>query len=303
MADYTGILPLYKPRGMTSHDCISRLRGLLKYKKIGHTGTLDPAVDGVLPICFGRATKVAQYLTDLPKSYDGVIRLGSATTTEDQAGEVIEQMDLTESFTREKIETVFDQFIGGIVQIPPMYSAVKVNGKKLYEYARNGLTVERPAREVIIYDLTLNSVENRFEDIIPFMVNCSKGTYVRTLAVDIGKALGYPAHLEKLTRVRSGLFSLKNCYTFEMLQQKINEDSFASCLSDMSLALKHLKSLTVDDQTAKRVMNGAVLNLPKGFQNSIFTIYNKDGDCLAIYQQHPTKPELMKPDKVLVNKL
>lgn len=302
MVEFNGILPLFKPRGMTSHDCIDRLRRLLKFKKIGHTGTLDPEVDGVLPICLGRATKTAQFLTDYPKSYAGLIRLGFATTTEDQTGEIIEKKCVTETLTRATIEAVLSQFSGEIEQTPPMYSAVKVNGRKLYEYAREGLAIERPTRKVTIHKFLLNSEDVEFREQIPFLVDCSKGTYVRTLAVDIGKALGYPAHLERLTRVRSGPFTLKDCLSFETIEQAVEENRFTECLSSIAYGLKHMASWVVDDQTAEKIMNGAVLDLPKGFQNGIFVIYNRTGECLAIYRQHPTKPSLMKPEKVLIHK-
>ncbi|MFC7392592.1 tRNA pseudouridine(55) synthase TruB [Scopulibacillus cellulosilyticus] len=300
MTDYHGILPLYKPRGMTSHDCVYKLRKLLNMKKIGHTGTLDPEVDGVLPMCIGRATKISEYLTAYPKSYDGVISLGTATATEDQTGEIIEQKDVTQPVFREEIESVFRKFTGEIEQQPPMYSAVKVKGKKLYEYAREGIEVERPVRNVTIYQLHLTDSEAYFEKEIPFSVDCSKGTYVRTLAVDIGRQLGYPAHLARLTRTRSGPFYLKECYTFDRVERAVEENNVANILSSIGFGLKFMASWIVDDHTANLVSNGAVLPKPKDIQNDIFTVYNRIGDCLAIYKQHPKKSGYIKPVKVLI---
>ncbi|MDP4107873.1 MAG: tRNA pseudouridine(55) synthase TruB, partial [Bacillota bacterium] len=150
-----GILPLFKPAGLTSHDCIFKLRKILKTKKVGHTGTLDPDVTGVLPVCIGRATKVAEYVTDAGKAYEGEVTIGFSTTTEDASGEVVEKKTIDRVITREEIEAVFSSLTGEIEQTPPMYSAVKVNGTRLYEYARKGIEVERPTRKVRIYSIEL----------------------------------------------------------------------------------------------------------------------------------------------------
>ena len=297
----SGVLPLYKPTGLTSHDCIYKLRKLLKMKKIGHTGTLDPDVDGVLPICLGNATKIAQYITADSKTYKGVISLGKATMTEDASGEVIEEKHVTEQWTRVEIEDVLKDFTGEITQIPPMYSAVKVNGKRLYEYARQGITVERPIRRVNIFSLSIDSPDQVFSQTIPFVVDCSKGTYVRTLAVDIGRRLGYPAHLSQLTRTRSGAFPIDKCVTFDDIEVAIEKGTVEELIQPIKLALKEMKQLIVDDETASRVKNGAVLPKPEGFQNLPYSVYNSRGDCLAIYTIHPNKPEYIKPERVLIH--
>ncbi|MTT32234.1 tRNA pseudouridine(55) synthase TruB [Terrilactibacillus sp. BCM23-1] len=302
MSSYTGILPLYKPKGMTSHDCIYRLRKLLRYKKIGHTGTLDPEVDGVLPICLGRATKVSEYLLNYPKSYRGKIKLGRATDTEDATGHVIEEKKVQGVLNRQDIERVFNSFKGVIQQVPPMYSAVKVNGKKLYEYARAGMTVTRPVREVTIYELRIHGNQSVFESEIPFDVKCSKGTYVRTLAVDIGRKCGYPAHLETLTRTSAGPFQVNDCFTFEEIEQAVQENRFSECLSTISYALQYMPSLVVDKNLEEKILNGAVLPLKTQEGMSPFAVFNQEGDCLAIYQKHPDKEGLMKPVKVLLIK-
>ncbi|MEG1369799.1 MAG: tRNA pseudouridine(55) synthase TruB, partial [Carnobacterium sp.] len=191
-----GILPLWKERGMTSHDCVFKLRKILQTKKIGHTGTLDPDVDGVLPICVGRATKVVEYMMETGKAYVGEITLGFSTTTEDSSGEVVETKKVSEVPTIAEIDELMKKFEGIITQVPPMYSAVKVNGKRLYEYARNGETVERPERQATIKKFIRSSEpvfnENAGTVSWRFEVECGKGTYVRTLAVDLGEALGYP---------------------------------------------------------------------------------------------------------------
>ncbi len=215
-----GILILHKPRGMTSHDCVMKIRRLFQTKKVGHTGTLDPDVNGVLPICIGKATKVVEYMSGYSKEYSGEVTIGYSTTTEDKSGEQVEVKKVTDRWSKDELLQVLDSFKGTITQIPPMYSAVKINGKKLYEYARAGQTVERPERRVTIHSLQLLSDISYKEDTASFAFNvhCSKGTYVRTLAVDIGQKLGYPAHMSDLVRTASGPYSLQDSITFEELE-------------------------------------------------------------------------------------
>ncbi|GGH82069.1 tRNA pseudouridine synthase B [Pullulanibacillus pueri] len=294
-------MPLYKPKGMTSHDCIYRLRKLLKMKKIGHTGTLDPDVDGVLPICLGQATKIAQYITADSKTYRGIISLGKTTTTEDASGESIEEKPVTDSWSRSELERVFKSFEGAITQVPPMYSAVKVKGKKLYEYAREGIIVERPIRMITIHRLSVDSEEKRFSTMIPFVVDCSKGTYVRTLAVDIGHKLGYPAHLSQLTRLRSGAFQLEECVTFSDIEVAIENGNVDQFIKPINVALSGMPKWIVDDETASRIQNGSVLVKPDDFKNEPHTVYNRQGECIAIYKVHPQKPQYIKPEKVFSN--
>lgn len=301
MAEYDGLLPLYKPRGMTSHDCITRLRKLLGFRKIGHTGTLDPEVDGVLVLCFGKATKIAQYLLDYGKEYKGTVRLGTSTTTEDAGGKTIESKEVSAAIGREEVEAVFETFIGEIEQTVPMYSAVKVNGRKLYEYAREGIQVKQPVRKVRIYELKLDSASPMFETLLPFIVSCSKGTYVRTLAVDIGRKLGYPAHLESLTRIKAGSFAIDNCLTFEEIENKQAVGQFSDCLEPLESGLNLMESWTVDDHIAVKIVHGAVLPSPKKLQGRTFAVFNQKGCCLAIYEQHPGKSGYVKPKKVLAN--
>ncbi|OLO40935.1 tRNA pseudouridine(55) synthase TruB [Alkalihalophilus pseudofirmus] len=300
--EYNGILPLLKPKGMTSHDCVFRLRKLLKTKKIGHTGTLDPDVTGVLPICIGKATKVAEYMTDYPKEYIGEVTLGWTTTTEDRSGEILEQKPVEIIPTLDQINEVLNTFIGEIEQVPPMYSAVKVNGKKLYEYAREGKEVERPVRRIKIYELQLVGNEIKSYDnavSFSFRVKCSKGTYVRTLAVDIGKKLGYPAHMSYLERIASGPFKLSDCYTFEQIETLISNNEVQNSLLSLEKAIEHFPSVLVNSSIEAKIRNGSVLPLLKSIAEKRFTVYNEDGECLAIYQQHPTKEGLMKPEKML----
>ena len=211
-----GILPLWKERGMTSHDCVFKLRKILRTKKVGHGGTLDPDVDGILPICVGKGTKVIEFLTDSGKIYEGEIALGYSTTTEDASGEVVDSQPLSRPFTLAEIDEAMAQLTGTITQVPPMYSAVKVNGKRLYEYARNNETVERPQRiaEIATFKRTSAPVWDAEKGTQKwrFYVECGKGTYVRTLSVDTGKLLGVPAHMSDLTRTASAGFSKERCH-------------------------------------------------------------------------------------------
>lgn len=300
-----GILPLLKSKGMTSHDCVFKLRKILKTKKVGHTGTLDPDVTGVLPICIGRATKVAEYLTEAGKAYEGEVTLGFSTTTEDASGELVAEKKITESFTREQILDVFQSLTGAIQQTPPMFSAVKVNGKKLYEYARAGIEVERPSREVTIYNMTLLDDREVFsgETIsFRFRVSCSKGTYIRTLAVMIGEKLGYPAHMSDLVRIESAGFKLGDCKTLAEIQELMEAGKEHEFLLPLERGLFHLPKLQINDKVAKKVLNGAVLPQPEDWaieKGKAFVMEDENGKALAIYQVHPTKENVIKPIKVL----
>jgi tRNA pseudouridine55 synthase len=302
-----GILPLFKPAGLTSHDCIFKLRKILKTKKVGHTGTLDPDVTGVLPICIGRATKIAEYITDAGKSYEGEVTIGFSTTTEDASGEVVESKVVDGLITREVIMDVLNSFLGEIEQTPPMYSAVKVNGKRLYEYARKGQEVERPTRKVTIYSIELLDDRDEFsgDDTISFRfrVSCSKGTYIRTLAVMIGEKLGYPAHMSTLSRIQSASFQLKDCFTFEEVEEHMNCGEIEKVLYPLEAGISHLPKIKINDKVAEKVKNGAVLPIPDQLTDidGPIVVETEQGQALAIYMKHPSKPSCLKPMKVLRN--
>ncbi|WP_082394087.1 tRNA pseudouridine(55) synthase TruB [Bacillus sp. JCM 19034] len=293
-----GILVLHKPRGYTSHDCVMKIRKIFQTKKVGHTGTLDPDVNGVLPICIGKATKVVQYMSGYDKEYNGEVTLGYSTTTEDRSGELVEKKPVLESWTKEEIKSILNDFKGDIVQIPPMYSAVKVNGKRLYEYAREGKVIDRPKRNVFIKRLELTSNIDASNEVVRFRFNvlCSKGTYVRTLAVDIGKRLGYPAHMSDLVRVGAGPYQLEDSITFEQLEELKNRGELDSILTPFETAISHFPKHVVDSRIETSVKNGAVL--PFNTQSIRFSIYNQSGECLAIYKEHPDKQGFYKPEKM-----
>ncbi|UOY93633.1 tRNA pseudouridine(55) synthase TruB [Ectobacillus sp. JY-23] len=299
-----GVLLLNKPKGMTSHDCVFKLRKLLKEKRIGHTGTLDPDVTGVLPICIGRATKIAQFLTSEVKTYEGEVTLGWSTTTEDSSGEIVEQRNVDRVITRAEIQAVLQEMTGTIEQRPPMFSAVKVNGKKLYEYARQGIEVERPVRTIAIHSFDLLDDRDVFEGTslsFRFRVTCSKGTYVRTLAVMIGEKLGYPAHMSDLVRTASGKFTLAQCITLEQVEEYVKQGKAQDLLQSIDEALATFSKWVVDEETAEQVKNGGFLPEPSFSTDKYIMIFNQNDQCLAIYEPHPTKARVLKPTKVLVN--
>ena len=301
-----GVIPLNKPAGLTSHDCVFKVRKLLKTRKVGHTGTLDPEVTGVLPICVGEATKLIPYLTDDRKKYIGKVTLGYSTTTEDAHGEVVEKKNVDRVITRDEILTIFQKLTGIIKQTPPMYSAVKVNGKKLYEYARAGIEVERPTREVEIYNLTLLDDQLAFEGeevSFSFEVFCSKGTYVRTLAVQIGEMLGYPAHMSYLTRTKAGSFTIEDCVTLEQLGEKVEANLLDETFMTIEEALSDYPSITVNEEDEIKVFNGGMFRNEIGLKEGEFaTVKNSNSKIIAVYSVNPKNEQLIKPTRVFHNK-
>lgn len=294
-----GILALWKEKGMTSHDCVFKLRKILKTKKIGHTGTLDPEVDGVLPICIGSATKMVEFMLASNKQYRGEITLGFSTTTEDATGEVVESTPIENAPSVEEIDRIMGSMIGSIEQVPPMFSAVKVNGKRLYEYARANQSVERPIRQVIIHEFkrtTTIRVNNDGTVSWGFTVTCSKGTYVRTLAVDLGAKLGYAAHMSALTRTMSAGFTPQQCVTLSELDV-MSDDDKKKVLRPIEEAFIDYPIIIIDDTLWQKVRNGAVVEQISE-QSPVFFMYNHK--IIALYEHHATKKGLMKPRKMLL---
>lgn len=265
MSNVSGVLVIDKPAGMTSHDCVAKIRRLYGTRKVGHTGTLDPEVTGVLPICLGHATRLVEYLQELPKRYDVVMRIGYSTTTEDATGEIVEKQEVdTASITEERVREIFQQFLGEIEQVPPMFSAVKVNGKRLYDLAREGTVVERQARKVTIYDLVLHEVrvEQGMVD-VRFTCTCSKGTYMRTLCVDLGRALGYPAHMKLLRRIKSGPFTEQDAIPLATLEEMAaHGGDLSQPLLSIREAVSFLPFVQVKPERVKAVLNGLPTGLP-----------------------------------------
>lgn len=301
-----GILPLWKEKGMTSHDCVYKLRKILGTKKIGHTGTLDPNVEGVLPMCIGHATKIAEYVTEAGKEYVAIVSIGRSTETEDIDGDTVLIDETYKSFTREQIETAIVNLTGEIEQTPPLYSAVKVNGRKLYEYARKGIEVERPTRIVTIKELQLLDAEEVYEgNEVTFKIRivCSKGTFIRTLAVQLGEALGYPAHMALLERTVSGPYHKEDCKTLAEVAQLKEADLLNTIVQPLEDSLAEYPFFEVDDELYFKIINGRVLPAHPLIHDDCPMVFTKNEKALAIYKSHPRKPGLMMPEKMFPVKM
>ncbi len=274
-----GVLLLDKPYGFSSNQALQKVKWLYQAQKAGHTGTLDPLATGVLPICFGEATKFAQHLTDENKTYIATVKFGVTTTTGDKEGDVLNQVDC--QVTREEIARVLPQFMGEITQVPPMYSALKVNGKPLYEYARDGVELERAPRQVTIYDLrVLACADNRAE----IEVCCSKGTYIRTLGEDIGKALNVGAHLTALRRTATATYQIAHTVTVEALEQMTVEQRDALLLP-VDTAISALPKIELHADAAYYFKQGNPVWLSGNIPAGELRIYSEAGLFLGVGQQ------------------
>ncbi|ROZ78176.1 tRNA pseudouridine(55) synthase TruB [Ramlibacter sp. WS9] len=248
-----GVLLLDKPLGLSSNNALQRCKWLLRAEKAGHTGTLDPLATGVLPLCFGAATKFSQLQLEADKTYEATVRLGVKTTTGDAEGEVIAEREVPE-ITADRLADVARQFTGPLRQVPPMYSALKKDGKALYEYARAGEEVEREARDVIVHELEL-SAQSGTNDTLLMTAKVSKGTYIRTLGEDIGEALGCGAHLTSLRRVATGHYDVSQCITLDALETMSEEERRANLKPVDSLLPDHTR-VTLDADNAGRFLSG-----------------------------------------------
>ena len=295
---FEGILPIYKQCGITSHDVVFKARKILKMKKIGHAGTLDPEVDGVLLLLLGGATKVSDYAMDLGKSYRAEVCLGIKTTTEDLTGEVLEECNVSD-IDINKIKDILQTLIGEIEQTPPIYSAVKVKGKKLYEYARAGkFDVEIPSRKVNIYDVEFIEGSDYYRDnkfYFSINISCGKGTYVRTIATDIGKKLNLPSTMSKLTRTRSGKIELDNCLTLSEVEQLLEKNKLEEKLLKKEYALEEYQFVEIPKFRAQQVMNGLRFRKDQ-FADYDFTdgiVFTYQNEAIAIYYLKNPDDELL----------
>ena len=286
-----GIVNIYKEKGYTSHDVVAVLRKVVGQKKIGHTGTLDPDATGVLPVCLGRATKVCELLTDHDKTYEALLLLGKTTDTQDISGEVLEERDPGD-LTEEEVRSCIESFIGEYDQIPPMYSALKVNGKKLYELAREGKTVERKSRKVQIHGiriLEMNLPHVRME------VDCSKGTYIRTLCHDIGEKLQVGGCMEELERTKVGRFLKGDAVTLDEVRQKMEQGEGAELFTPLDQIFAKLPAVTVTDAKAWMSYNGN--DLPERFllekeewtDGQEVRVYDSRKNFIGLYQYRAPK--------------
>jgi len=250
-----GILNICKPTGWTSHDVVGRLRRALGFQKIGHAGTLDPAATGVLPVLLGKGTRISEYLMSWDKEYEGVLRLGQETDTQDATGTVIRESCLPK-VPEEAICAVMGRFHGDIQQVPPMFSAVKVNGRPLYKAARAGKVIERQARSVTIHRL---DILNIYEQDVSFRVVCSKGTYIRTLCADIGQQLGVGGHLQSLQRVRVGPLHISHALSPQDIELQVNSSERIPALLSLDEALNSMPAVIVNGSMVSRVLNGCAI--------------------------------------------
>lgn len=291
-----GIVVLNKPRGMTSSDCVYKLRKILHIRKIGHAGTLDPEVNGVLPIAIGQATKLIELMHTKPKAYVGQGMFGKATDSYDLEGTVLRTQAIEEKISANQIKAGMTKLTGKIEQVPPIYSAVRVNGKRLYEYAREGISVERPKRQVEIYDYSLSDEpvydQDKQVETFNFSIKCSKGTYVRSLVNDLGEILHVPAVMTSLTRTASSGYDLNQAVTLEEIEASVDQPD--QWLQAIDTFFSDLENVTLTEQQFSRVKNGAGIVL-KGMSDKVALSYN--GRIKAIYQK---KGKEYRPDLMLL---
>lgn len=285
MENISGVINIYKEKGFTSHDVVNIVRKKLGRIKTGHTGTLDPDAMGVLPICVGKATKLSEYIASSIKEYKAIVTLGKTTTTQDSSGEIVEQKPV--DCSEEDIKKVVESFKGEIMQTPPMYSAIKINGKKLYELAREGKEIERKQRKITIYNIEIN----RFIDKENFEITvlCSKGTYIRALCNDIGHSLGCGAHMSYLLRTRTGNFYIDNSTRLEDIDKILEEKNIKDILMPMEQVLSEYKKFVVNKNANKFLYNGNKIsfnylkNKEDLKQDEKIVVYDEDNNLIGIY--------------------
>lgn len=277
-----GIINIYKEAGYTSFDVVAKLRGILKERRMGHTGTLDPQATGVLPVCVGKATKLCELLLDKEKTYEAVMLLGVTTDTEDMTGTVLSESN--PRITEDAVRTAAEKFTGVYGQIPPMYSALKVDGKRLYELAREGKEVERKPREVDIFEntpLSFETDETGYVKTVTLRVRCSKGTYIRSLLRDMGEFLGCGACMKSLVRTRAGAFEIGNAVTLAQVEQARDEGRLSELVLPIDSFLVKYPAVCVSAEYTKYLMNGNQLTL------SMLTekVSPSDGDGFRVYDE------------------
>ncbi|MCD8197709.1 MAG: tRNA pseudouridine(55) synthase TruB [Lachnospiraceae bacterium] len=290
-----GIINIYKERGFTSHDVVAKLRGILGQKKIGHTGTLDPEAEGVLPVCLGKGTRLCDMLADRTKSYEAVLLLGQSTDTQDATGQVCARAEV--SVTEERVREVLQGFVGEYEQIPPMYSALKVNGQKLYKLARAGIEVERKARKVTIYDLRILDVSLPR---VRFAVDCSKGTYIRTLCHDAGERLGCHGCMESLLRTRVGDFRLEGSLKLSEVERLRDEGRLDEAVIPVDRMFAELPGLKLLPEAAALGHNGNPFRPAQAqpvLEAERVRVYDDHGDFLGVYR-YDAEGGLYRPVKM-----
>ena len=297
-----GIINVYKEKGYTSHDVVAKLRGILKQKKIGHTGTLDPDAEGVLPVCLGNATKLCDILTDRSKTYQAVLLLGTTTDTQDITGTVLSQRPVTAE--EEEIRKAILSFQGSYNQIPPMYSALKIGGKRLYELAREGIEVPREARKVEIHSIEIEELDILTGQ-VTVTVDCSKGTYIRTLCHDIGEQLGCGGCMKSLLRTRAGEFHISKSLKINEIADKINEGNLDEYIKKADEMFAGYPGINVKQEFDKQLYNGNFLSADQIIQEDIdisaerIRVYDWQGNFVGLYEGRPDE-RIMKPYKMFL---
>lgn len=287
-----GIINVHKEAGFTSHDVVAKLRGILRQKKIGHTGTLDPDATGVLPVCLGKATKVCDLIGDWNKTYQAVLLLGKTTDTEDISGKVLTENPF--NVTGEEMVSILSSFTGDYDQIPPMYSAKKINGRKLYELAREGVNVERKPCRVHIYSIIINEISLPR---ITFTVTCSKGTYIRSLCRDIGEKAGCGGCMESLIRTAVADFKIENSLSLAEIEEIRNQDRLQEILHPIDSVFKECPAITIKEESRKLLYNGNPLPMdqdsPGEEPGSRYRIYDPEGHFIGLYTADFNKRKLI----------
>jgi len=295
-----GVLNIYKEKGYTSHDVVAKMRGILKQKKIGHTGTLDPDAQGVLPVCLGQATRLCDMLTDHDKTYRAVMLLGVETDTQDAGGQVLAREDVV--CTEEEVRQAISSFVGPYDQVPPMYSALKVDGKRLYELARQGKVVERKARPVTIYEIAIESIELPR---VTMTVHCSKGTYIRTLCHDIGQVLGCGACMESLLRTKVERFLLKDSITLGQLEEIRDAGTLDQHIITIEQMFSDYPAVRAKAEADRLVHNGNPVGPDQVESDQRLKpemhvrLYDSSGHFLGIYEYQQER-DWLKPQKMFL---
>lgn len=299
-----GIINVYKETGFTSHDVVAKLRGILKIKKIGHTGTLDPDAVGVLPVCLGKATKLCDLLTDKDKTYETVMLLGCTTDTQDTSGTILSNQEAV--FTNEEITEAVNSFVGDILQVPPMYSALKVNGKKLYELAREGIEVERKARPIQVFSIDIKEIQpvtvtdattgqslSQME--VRMTIHCSKGTYIRTICHDIGNKLGCGGCMKQLKRTQVANFLIEDSLKLSEIEKLIQEGNVESAIVAVDDMFPDAPKVKVAEEFCKFIYNGNTFT-KRHLADKIDTdgqalvrVYDSEGVFVGLYEFNEEK--------------
>lgn len=317
-----GIINIYKEKGFTSHDVVAKMRGILKMKKIGHTGTLDPEAEGVLPVCLGKGTKLVELITDKDKTYEAVLKLGIVTDTQDLTGEVLKVSEVKVGLP--ELTAVILSFIGEYDQLPPMYSAIKVNGKKLYELARQGKEIERDTRRVVIHDIRILEYSESEQE-VTVSVDCGKGTYIRTLLHDIGKELGCGGTMKSLTRTRVGSFHLKEALKLSEVEELVRNDRISEHILPVEELFRDYRKIIVEKEYDRFLHNGNALSIDKLRKQDVdelilprkkapdkeleaseltqpdirVRVYDSEQDFIGIYRYDP-KENIFRPVKMFL---